>query len=118
MKVFISFQGTTRAYQFDADTTILDIKHRLAHLLGRLASQFCLSYNDRIVQDTQTLAHYNIHEGDTLDVNDYPTPSASMRQSGYRSDDLQQERDLWVSSLLQELGSMGNGHEDIFHMEV
>ncbi len=26
--------------------------------------------------------------------------------------------ELRVSSLLQELGSMGTGHEDIFHMEV
>jgi len=85
MKLFISFQGTTRAYQFDADTTILVIKQTLARLLGRLASQFCLSYNGRIVQDTQTLAHYNIHEGDTVDVNDYPTPAASMRQSGHGS---------------------------------
>ena len=85
MKLFISFQGTTRAYQFDADTTILDIKHRLARLLGRLASQFCLSYNGRIVQDAHSLGYYNIHEGETLEVNDYPTPAASMRQSGHVS---------------------------------
>ena len=33
-------------------------------------------------------------------------------------DDLQQARDLRVSSLLQELGSLGDDHEDVFHMEV
>ncbi len=33
-------------------------------------------------------------------------------------DDLQQARDLRVSSLLQELGSMGDDHEDVFHMEI
>jgi len=27
-------------------------------------------------------------------------------------------RDLRMSSLLQELGSMGDGHEDVFHMEI
>lgn len=81
MKLFISFQGTTRAYQFDTDTTILAIKQTLARLLGRSASHFCLSHNGRIVQDTQTLAHYNIHEGDTLDVNDYPTPAVGSERN-------------------------------------
>jgi hypothetical protein len=33
-------------------------------------------------------------------------------------DGFQNTRDLRVSSLLQELGSMGDDHEDIFHMEV
>jgi hypothetical protein len=33
-------------------------------------------------------------------------------------DGFQHARDLRVSSLLHELGSMGDGHEEVFHMEI
>jgi len=33
-------------------------------------------------------------------------------------DGFQHARELRMSSLLQELGSMGDGHEEVFHMEI
>ena len=38
-------------------------------------------------------------------------PASTQQRSAYK-------RELRMSSLLQELGSMGDDHEDVFHMEV
>jgi hypothetical protein len=68
MKIFISFQGTQRGYNFEKGTSISTIKQVIARLLGRGTNEFWFSWKGQILENAQTLDHYNIQEDDILYV--------------------------------------------------
>lgn len=68
MRIFISYQGTTRGYQFDTDTKISRIKQMLTGLLVSPVDEFRVTCHGRMLNADQTLGQCNIKDNDTINI--------------------------------------------------
>ena len=66
MKVAFCLNGLRRWHDLNLDQTVLEQKESLAPLLGHKTNEFCLYWNDQMLEDAQTFRHYNIQENDIV----------------------------------------------------